>query len=306
MTGRILRISFLYIIFFITAGINAQILEPVKWSFSTEQISDTEFDLVFKADIETKWHLYSQDIPMTPPATSFTFEQSDAYELVGETKEESDVIEEYDPNFEMVLKYFAFEAVFKQRVKILSSAPVKITGSLEFMCCDDTRCLPPTDVDFAFDINTGQGTSSVPAQKILQPVTWEITTKYLENRTFDLFFTATIDEGYHLYSLNVPEDGPLPTEFIFENPEGFELVGGAVEVTTPFEEYDDVFEMNIKYFEHEATFRQTIKLVSDDEELPVVGEIAYMVCNDVGCVALYEDVELLFDGQENKQVIHSL
>ncbi|RLD74118.1 MAG: disulfide bond formation protein DsbD [Bacteroidetes bacterium] len=305
MTGRILRISFLYIIFFITAGINAQILEPVKWSFSTEQISDTEFDLVFKADIETKWHLYSQDIPMTPPATSFTFEQSDAYELVGETKEESDVIEEYDPNFEMVLKYFAFEAVFKQRVKILSSAPVKITGSLEFMCCDDTRCLPPTDVDFAFDINTGQGTSSVPAQKILQPVTWEITTKYLENRTFDLFFTATIDEGYHLYSLNVPEDGPLPTEFIFENPEGFELVGGAVEVTTPFEEYDDVFEMNIKYFEHEATFRQTIKLVSDDEELPVVGEIAYMVCNDVGCVALYEDVELLFDGQENKQVIQA-
>ncbi len=303
MTGKILRISFLYIILFVVSGLKAQILEPVKWSFSTEQISDTEFDLVFKAEIENKWHLYSQDIPMTPPATSFTFNPGESYELIGKTKEESEVIEEYDPNFEMKLKFFAFEAVFKQRVKVLSSSPVKVTGSLEFMCCDDTRCLPPTDVDFSFDLTPGKGAASVPAQKILQPVTWNIKTEYRGDRTFDLFFTATIDKGYHLYSLKVPEDGPLPTEFIFENSKGFELVGGAVEVTTPFEEYDDVFEMNIKYFEKEATFKQTIKLTSDAEEVPVVGEIAYMVCNDVGCVALYEDVELLFNGQTNEQVL---
>ena len=303
MTERTLRISLLYFILFIATGLNAQILEPVKWSFSTEQINDTEFDLVFKADIEHKWHLYSQDIPMTPPATSFTFNPDTSYELIGKTKEESDVIEEYDPNFEMTLKFFANEAVFKQRVKVLSSSPAKVTGSLEFMCCDDTKCLPPTDVDFEFELKpAGNEASAPPTQNILQPVKWKIYTEKKEDKTFDVFFTATIDDGYHLYSLDVPEDGPLPTEISFEDPKGYELVGKPVEVTTPFEEYDDVFEMNIRFFEKEATFKQTIKLTSDDQDIPVIGEIAYMVCNDVGCVPLYEDIDLHFDGENGRQI----
>ncbi len=66
-----------------TVGLTAQIFEPVKWDFYKEQVSETEYDLYFKATIEPKWHLYSQDIPMAPPATTFTFEENDGYELVG-------------------------------------------------------------------------------------------------------------------------------------------------------------------------------------------------------------------------------
>jgi len=241
----------------VATGVHAQILEPIKWNFSSEQISDTEFDLIFKADIDNTWHLYSQDIPMTPPATNFHFEGNDNYELLGKTTEESEVIEEYDPNFEMVLKYFSFEAIFKQRVKLHSQSSVQVKGFLEFMCCDDTKCLPPTDVDFAFNLTPGGATSAVPTQGILEPVEWNIKAEYKGDRTIDVFFTATIDDGFHLYSVDVPEDGPLPTEFIFENPVGFELVGKAIEITTPIEEFDDIFELDIKYFEHEATFKQT-------------------------------------------------
>lgn len=302
MTKNILRISYLYIFLFIFSGLHAQILEPVKWSFSSERVSDTEFDLIFKADIDTKWHLYSQDIPMSPPATNFNFEAGSGYELVGKTTEESEVIEEYDPNFEMVLKFFAFEAVFKQRVKLTSQSPVTVEGFLEFMCCDDTKCLPPTDVDFEFKLAPQGSATAVPVQGILEPVKWQIQTEANKDRIVEIFFTATIDDGYHLYSVNVPEDGPLPTEFIFENQDGFELEGEAVEVTTPFEEFDDVFEMDIKYFEHEATFKQTIRLTSEEDQIPVVGEIAYMVCNDVGCVALYEDIELIFDGKTDQLI----
>ena len=297
MIKNILRFSFICILFFVTTTVHTQILEPVKWRFSTEQLSDTEFDLIFTADIDNKWHLYSQDIPMSPPATNFNFDASDGYELIGKTSEESEVVEEYDPNFEMVLKFFTFEAVFKQRVKVLSQSPVNLTGYLEFMCCDDTKCLPPTDVDFEFNLVPKGATTSVPVQGILEPVKWEIETEKTGNRAIDIFFTATIDDGYHLYSVNVPEDGPLPTEFIFENQDGFELVGEAVEVTTPIEEFDDVFELDIKFFEKTATFKQTIRFTSNEDQIPVVGEIAYMVCNDVGCVALYEDIELLFDGK---------
>jgi len=297
MIKNILRFSFICILFFVTTTVHTQILEPVKWRFSTEQLSDTEFDLIFTADIDNKWHLYSQDIPMSPPATNFNFDASDGYELIGKTSEESEVVEEYDPNFEMVLKFFTFEAVFKQRVKVLSQSPINLTGYLEFMCCDDTKCLPPTDVDFEFNLVPKGATTSVPVQGILEPVKWEIETEKTGNRAIDIFFTATIDDGYHLYSVNVPEDGPLPTEFIFENQDGFELVGEAVEVTTPIEEFDDVFELDIKFFEKTATFKQTIRFTSNEDQIPVVGEIAYMVCNDVGCVALYEDIELLFDGK---------
>ncbi|MCD4773277.1 MAG: thioredoxin family protein [Bacteroidales bacterium] len=148
------------IILFSVSGFS-QILEPVKWGFSKTKISENEYELVFAAEIENKWHLYSQDIPMSPPATVFTFEETEGFELIGKVTE-TESIEEYDPNFEMTLKYFAHEAVFKQKVKLLTYSPVTIKGYLEFMCCDDTKCLPPTDVDFEFKFNADK---SVVASK---------------------------------------------------------------------------------------------------------------------------------------------
>ncbi len=148
------------IILFSVSGFS-QILEPVKWGFSKTKISENEYELVFAAEIENKWHLYSQDIPMSPPATVFTFEETEGFELIGKVTE-TESIEEYDPNFEMTLKYFAHEAVFKQKVKLLTDSPVTIKGYLEFMCCDDTKCLPPTDVDFEFKFNADK---SVVASK---------------------------------------------------------------------------------------------------------------------------------------------
>ena len=149
MKGKILL---LVAVLAISAGLNAQILEPVKWSFSQDKIGDNEFELTFKATIDPHWHLYSQDIPMIPPATTFTFEDNNGIELLGKVAEESKVIEEYDPNFEMVLKYFANEAIFKQNVKVTSNTAEPVKGFLEYMCCDDTKCLPPTEVDFSFKL----------------------------------------------------------------------------------------------------------------------------------------------------------
>jgi thiol:disulfide interchange protein DsbD len=139
--------------FFISLfSLNAQILEPVKWDISSKKISDKEYELVFKAKIDPKWHLYSQDIPMAPPATTFTFEKNDGYELVGKVMEDtSNIIEEFDSNFDMVLKFYASEATFTQKVKLLKEG-AEVKGYLNFMCCDDKQCLPPTDVDFDFKL----------------------------------------------------------------------------------------------------------------------------------------------------------
>lgn len=134
----------------------AQILEPVKWEFKSKKISDTEVDLQFIAKIETKWHLYSQYVPENgPQPTYFEIDKSDSFELLGDVVEPK-AKEEYDENFEMVVKYFGdAEVVFHQKVKLLTDKPFKITGFLEYMCCDDSRCLPPTTVDFSFAVNGG-------------------------------------------------------------------------------------------------------------------------------------------------------
>ncbi len=129
-----------------------QIFDPVKWSFSTEPGGDSEIVLVFTAKIEEGWHLYSQDIPEGGPiATSFSFNASNKYELVGKVTE-PEAIEEEDPNFMMVLKYFEHEVKFKQKVKVKSDKKFTLDGELEFMVCDDQRCLPPDYYEFKFDI----------------------------------------------------------------------------------------------------------------------------------------------------------
>ena len=129
----------------------SQILDNiVKWEFSQKQISETEVELQFKAEIEENWHLYSQDIPETPPATTFTFI------INGDTSikkiKEPNAIEEYDSNFEMALKYFVDEAIFKHTIDLSEGDNIKIDGYVDFMVCDDKQCLPPDYEEFNFTL----------------------------------------------------------------------------------------------------------------------------------------------------------
>lgn len=134
-------------------SLQAQILDPVHWRFNVEQVSEDEAILVFTADIDPTWHLYAQDIPPGGPIpTSFTFDSTADYTLVGHVSEETEGEVVVDPSFNMKLKLFSDEAVFHQKIKANTENPFTVTGTLEFMCCDDERCLPPKEVDFSFDI----------------------------------------------------------------------------------------------------------------------------------------------------------
>jgi len=129
-----------------------QIMQPVKWSYRAEQNSPGEATLIMTASIEKGWHLYSQNIGDGGPIkTSFTFAPSPDYELLGKVSE-GKAIEFYDKNFEMQLAYFANEAVFKQRIKLNNKNSFKISAGVEFMVCDDEKCLPPELVEFTVDI----------------------------------------------------------------------------------------------------------------------------------------------------------
>ena len=123
--------------------VSAQIFNPVEWEFSQKQLSDTEIELQFKASIEDHWHLYSQHIEDDGPVpTEFTFTTTDGFELVG-NMQEGEPLEEFDPNFDMILKYFGKEAIFTQKVKVISATDFKLDGNVYFMVCDEAQCLPP-------------------------------------------------------------------------------------------------------------------------------------------------------------------
>ena len=130
----------------------SQIHDPVKWSTSAKKISDTEYELIATAIIEGEWHLYSQTVPEGGPIpTTFTFTSSPKYLKKGNTKEgEGHTID--DKVFDMRIKYFGKQATFKQRIKLRGDKPFKVNGVVEFMVCNDTNCLPPTEVDLVFEI----------------------------------------------------------------------------------------------------------------------------------------------------------
>ena len=148
---------------------NSQILEPVKWQTSIEKFSDTEYNLVSKATIESGWHLYSQNVPADGPIpTTFTFDDANgAFKFIGNTGElEGKTVD--DPVFQMRIKFFEKSAIFVQRVQLLGDV-TSVKGTVEFMVCDDTRCLPPTEVDLVFNItgnNKAENTNVIDEQSI--------------------------------------------------------------------------------------------------------------------------------------------
>ena len=134
----------------------AQILEPVEWSTSVEKVSESEFILIATATIDPGWHLYSQTIPDDGPIpTTFSYKDVEGkYKLVGETIEDEGH-EEFDKVFEMNIKYFEDKAEFKQRIALLTTDKITINETVEFMVCDDTQCLTPTEIELNYVVQGG-------------------------------------------------------------------------------------------------------------------------------------------------------
>ncbi|MEW7290526.1 protein-disulfide reductase DsbD family protein [Aquimarina sp. 2304DJ70-9] len=139
----------------------------------------------------------------------------------------------------------------------------------------------------------------------LDPIKWKANVEKESEDSYILYFKATLDKGWHLYSQNEAETdeiAPTPTEFTFNNgAETYTLVG---ETTEPkgIEKYDNIFEMDVKYFEKEATFSQKIKLVNKNLAA-VKAEVFFSVCDDEKCLApevIEFDLNLAGEAIENK------
>jgi thiol:disulfide interchange protein DsbD len=122
--------------------------EKVKWDFTYNTNNKT---IEMKATIDEGWHLYSQYInnKIGPVPTAFVFTPTEKVKLIGKT-EEPTPIKEYDENFEATLDFYKGEVVFSQKVEFIS--PQTIDGYVTFMVCNETMCLPPSDIPFKIEL----------------------------------------------------------------------------------------------------------------------------------------------------------
>jgi hypothetical protein len=136
----------------ILSTIHAQILKPVKWSYAAKRLSKTEGVVFIKATIDEDWHLYSQTTPDGGPTkTSFTFASSKIYTPIG-TPQEPKPTTRFEKVFGIEVAYFENSVIFQQKVKLNVNGPVTVKGSIEYMTCNDEKCLPPETVPFSFTI----------------------------------------------------------------------------------------------------------------------------------------------------------
>lgn len=141
----------LSLLFFTSLGAFAQLEDPVSWAYFAKKTSATEATIYIKASIEENWHLYSQHVkPNGPTKTTFTFAKSKDYSLVGATAEPKP-ISKFEKVFNMNVPYFADEVIFQQKVK-LNKGTTTVKGKVEFMVCNDTKCLPPNEIEFSVPV----------------------------------------------------------------------------------------------------------------------------------------------------------
>jgi len=146
------KLIFAALALLISFGASAQIESPVKWSYAAKKVSNTEAVVFLRATIQEGWHIYSQNVKDGGPIkTSFTFTPSKEYSLVGKPAEPA-AISKYESAFNMNVSYFEKSVTFQQKVKLKSANVSVVKGKLEYMTCNDKKCLPPEDIDFSIPL----------------------------------------------------------------------------------------------------------------------------------------------------------
>ncbi len=277
----------------------AQIFAPVEWRTKVDHVADNEYDLYFEAKIDKGWTVYSvYNKGEGPIPTSITFE-SKGFKTIGKIEEFGHIKKGYDKIFETkVTKVFADKPyILKQKVRVEEGTNV-ISGYLSYTTCNDERCLPPTDVDFNFNLlnevpqdvadksgfDVSELNSGAPESKILDPVKWGFDINDNGDGTYDLVASANIEEGWTVYSQYTEGDGPVPTSITFNDPSLFEALGPATENGDLKKGFDQVFETNVTKFLGGTPYTITQKIKPDPDVKIIDGYLNFMTCDDTKCL----------------------
>lgn len=133
--------------------------------------------------------------------------------------------------------------------------------------------------------------TSLGFSQMYNPVKWKTQVEKISDSEYNLISIATIEEGSHLYAQNIQEGGPIPTEFTYHNDNNDYMLIGNTSEEEGITVNDAVFEMEIKYFENTAIFKQKVKLSNTVDQ--ITGSVLFMACDDEKCTPP-TDFELVF------------
>lgn len=125
-----------------------QIKDPVKWTTVSKKTA-TGYAVIITASLASPWHIYSQHTGDGGPVpTTFKFTKNPLLTFDGEVKEVGKLVEQYDKNFDTKLKYFGDKVAFVQMLKVKGNVKTNLNVTVEYMTCDDSKCLPPVKKTF--------------------------------------------------------------------------------------------------------------------------------------------------------------
>ena len=133
--------------------------------------------------------------------------------------------------------------------------------------------------------------------QMVNPVHFKSQLKELKDGEAEILFSATIDAGWHVYSTNLGEDGPISASFNVVKMDGAEPVGKLQARGKEIKQFDKLFDMNLRFFENAVTFAQKIRFTKPQYDIDCYVE--YGACNDQSCLP---PSEAEFKGKGNSPV----
>ena len=130
--------------------------------------------------------------------------------------------------------------------------------------------------------------------QMMDPVHFSSQLKMLEGNKGEITFSATIDNGWHVYSTDLSDNGPISATFIPVKMDGVETVGKLKPRGNVVKQYDKMFDMELRFFEHKATFVQEVRFTKPKYTIDCYLE--YGACNDEMCMPPSQ-VELKTSGE---------
>lgn len=125
--------------------------------------------------------------------------------------------------------------------------------------------------------------------QVLEPVKWSFEKKQIDEKQYELFFKASIEDNWHLYDLWLPKGNiSLPTVFTFKTSENVQLVDSVKRHSEVLEEMDELAGAMARFYAKEAIFSQIVKINDLSETVTV--SIEFMVCDDEQCLPPTEEI----------------
>jgi hypothetical protein len=143
-----MKILILIFTSFFAVAVHAQ--SPVQWEFKAKKLEGQRYEVTLTANIKGSWHIYSQFTPDGGPLpTEIKFNRNPLLVMNGAVKEVGKLYEKHEEVFDINVKFYSGKVEFKQLVTLKSKVKTKISGTVSYMVCDDTQCLPPKKESFS-------------------------------------------------------------------------------------------------------------------------------------------------------------